>query len=63
MNVAVNICPKNVVDNFCDMMADFCRGSIPGMMSMFTNILCTVKLFFSVIKLVVLNYTIDRMSL
>lgn len=63
MNVAINICPENMVDSFCNMPVDFCRGRIGGMMYIFTNILCTVKLLFCVIELTVLNYAIDGMSL
>lgn len=57
MNVAINICLKNIVDSFCRMPIDFHRDKIWGMMCVFTNLLCTVKLLFCVVKLIVLNYT------
>lgn len=64
MNMAIDIYPKNIVDSFYNMTVDFLRGRMLVMIYMFTNILCTVKLLFCVIKFVVFNYTqLDGMSL
>lgn len=50
MNMAIDIYPKNIVDSFYNMTVDFFRGRMLVMIYMFTNILCTVKLLFCVIK-------------
>lgn len=53
---------KNLVDGFCKMLIDFNEGRILGMMYM-PAYWCTVKLLFWVIKLFVLNYTVDGISI
>ena len=62
MNVAINICPKNIVDFFCNILIDFYGGGILGVKYVFTNLLMYSKVIVLCDKFSC-AYTMDGMSI